>query len=440
MYACNSRIKRKSGNKRKTAGKGRNGILDVIRRESVRVILERFQGERLKKDMSSRSLDKWEEESEYEVKEILNRPYMNRQEIPLAMDIFKPKVEEGKELPVIVSIHGGGLVLGDRKMHRDFARVLAGHGYLVFTVEYRLAPRANAAEQLDDVCAGLDLVGRELVNFDVDFTRIFLTAESAGAYLAIYVAAMKGSEALQKAIGYEPSRVKFKALGLISGMYYTQKKDPIGFLLAEQFFGDKNTDKNFIRYMNPEDPEIIDNLPPVFLVTSRGDFLNNYTIMFHRALKKAGRETHIVYYGEDELQHAFVTKYPNKKQSRDAINRMISWFEAEADAARVSMNLNSSLRKQIPEKTGTDEVRTAAGEKSTEPGSENTGIRSRRDCVRGRGRRDCIRGRSGKKQIIRRGRSRNSGRSRSMERSRSGNLKQIKIRNSGKKDRTWIRK
>ncbi|MCR5789783.1 MAG: alpha/beta hydrolase [Lachnospiraceae bacterium] len=132
----------------------------------------------------------------FEVEEFLNQPYINREEDPLAMDVFKPVTEKGTELPVIVTIHGGGLVRGDRKISRKFNRILAGHGYLVFSVEYRLVPRANCAQQLDDVSAGMDLIGRALVDFDVDFARIFLIAESAGAYLATYVTAMRGNHAL----------------------------------------------------------------------------------------------------------------------------------------------------------------------------------------------------------------------------------------------------
>ncbi|MBP3199565.1 MAG: hypothetical protein J6N21_21565 [Butyrivibrio sp.] len=52
----------------------------------------------------------------------------------------------------------------------------------------------------------MDCVGRKLVEFDVDFTRIYMVAESAGAYLATYVAAMKNSKALQNVIGYEPTK------------------------------------------------------------------------------------------------------------------------------------------------------------------------------------------------------------------------------------------
>ncbi|MBR3166057.1 MAG: AMP-binding protein [Lachnospiraceae bacterium] len=322
------------GGDRQTMYCSRKNICGSLRRELIRAVLERMQGMEIEFNTERiNSLKESGSNRKYEVDKMLNIPYMNRGEVPLAMDIFRPVVPEGQELPVIITIHGGGLVAGDRSISRHLGNDLAGRGYLVFSLEYRLAPRANAAEQLDDICAGMDLVGRKLVDFEVDFTRIFLTAESAGAYLAIYVAAMKRSEKLQKAIGYEPTRMTFKALGLISGMFYTNRRDPIGLLLSEQFYGDKRLDRDFLQYMDPEHPEIIDNLPPVFLITSRGDFLNNYTLMYHKALKKAGKKTHLVYYGEKELSHAFASLSPDIEQGKDAIDRMLRWFEEQADAA-----------------------------------------------------------------------------------------------------------
>lgn len=314
-------------------------VCDTIRQEVVRSVLERIQRIQStnikKRTADSHSGDTGSERSPaYQVEEILNNPYMNHSEIPLAMDIFKPVVPKGQELPVIIVIHGGCLVFGDRKISRCFGKALAERGYLVFSIEYRPAPRANTAEQLDDICAGMDLVGRRLPDFDVDFTRMFLAAESAGAFLAIYVAAMKKSKKLQKAIGYEPSRMTFRAAGLISGMFYTHRKDPIGLILSEQFYGRKGTKKSFLKYMDPEHPEIVDNLPPVFLITSRGDFLNNYTLMFHDVLKKAGRTSRLVYYGEMSLKHAFVVSDPYSKQGVDALDRMTAWFEEQADAQR----------------------------------------------------------------------------------------------------------
>ena len=300
----------------------------TVKRELVRAILERSQSMNVTGMMPAAA---GSQAVFYDdVEQRLNIPYINRDEVPLAMDVFKPVRPEETELPVIVTIHGGGLTLGDRSISRNFGRLLAHKGYLVFSVEYRLAPRANICEELDDVCAGLDQVGRMLVDYNVDFNRIFMAAESAGAYLAAYVAAMRGSKKLQEAIGYEPSRLRFKALGLNCGMFYTNRKDPGGWMLAEQIYGEKRADENFLQYMNPEHPEIIENLPPVFFSTSRGDFLNNYSLMMHEAMKKAGRVSRLVYYPERELAHAYLTLQTYHPSTLDCIEKMLAWFEEQA--------------------------------------------------------------------------------------------------------------
>jgi len=316
----------------------KEGIQRKVKREVVRTVLERAQTIDVEKLGAPREEDIVHYEN---IEEILNIPYMNRDEVPLGMDIFKPTAAEGTELPVIVTIHGGGLALGDRKVSRPFGRLLASKGYLVFSIEYRLAPRANVCMELDDVCAGLDLVGQRLVDYDVDFNRIFIAAESAGAYLAAYVTAMKGSKKLQEAIGYEPSRVSFKAIGLMSGMLYTNKKDPTGWLLSEQIYGDKRADDKFLEYMNPEHPEIIKNLPPAFFVTSKGDVLNNYSILMNEALKKAGKPCHLLYYGSDDLLHAFTAMQTEHPKSIESIGKMLAWFEEQA---KISANREKTAK------------------------------------------------------------------------------------------------
>ncbi len=322
-------------------------VMGNVRRIGVRVALEVLQGVGARNPTNPSAKD----EVPPNVEESLNFPYINRAGVPLAMDIFKPVGSEydGKELPVIVSIHGGGLVTGDRKISLKLGREMASRGYLVFAIEYRLAPRATICEQLDDVCAGMDYVGKKIVEYDVDPTRIFLTADSGGAFLAIYTAAMKRSKKLQDAIGYKPSRMTFKALGLSGGMFYTNGDDLLGMLLAEQFYGDKFDDKKFLQYMNPEHPEIINNLPPTFLVTARGDFLNNYTLMFHKALKNAGKTTKLLYYGESDLFHTFNFSRPYLPQSKDANDKMVKFFEEQAALAKARQKTSSGEKKRAKE-------------------------------------------------------------------------------------------
>lgn len=254
--------------------------------------------------------------------------YQNRAGKELLMDIFEPIVEKGVELPVIINIHGGGLIGGSKNLSVGFCRQLAKRGYLVFSLEYRLIPEVRVYEQFDDVCAGMDCIGRKLVDFDVDFTRIYMVAESAGAYLATYVAAMKRSEALQKAIGYKPTKMVFRAIGLISGMFYTTRNDSLGRFLSRSIYGKDARSIAMAEYTNPEHPEIIHNIPPCYLITSKADMLERYTLDFAGELGNKGVEHHLRHMGSDpKLLHAFPVLNATLPESERVIDEIIDWFK-----------------------------------------------------------------------------------------------------------------
>ena len=66
-----------------------------------------------------------EEVSSDGLKEYRDVPYSNRSGKELLMDIFEPIVPKGTELPVIVNIHGGGLIGGSKNISAGFCRRLA---------------------------------------------------------------------------------------------------------------------------------------------------------------------------------------------------------------------------------------------------------------------------------------------------------------------------
>ena len=312
---------------------------DILKRELVRAMMERMQSVDTGKMMAA--VGAGEPVVYDDVTEKLNIAYVNRDEVALAMDVFEPTAPEGTELPVIVVVHGGGLFMGDRGLNRPYSRLLAHKGYLVFSLEYRLAPRANICEQLDDVCAGMDHIGRMLVDYDVDFSRTFLVADSAGAYLAAYVSAMHDSTKLQNAIGHKPSHMVYSAVGFLSGMFYTNR------VLQEQAFGDKRNDESFLKFMSIEHPEIINNLPPAFMVTSCGDTFNNYTLRFNKVLKEHNRPSKVVFFGDESLQHVFMITRPEHPKSLEATEKMLAWFEQQADVRRQSHKMDPHAEERL---------------------------------------------------------------------------------------------
>lgn len=323
----------------------KKGLAKAAEKEIIRAVMGRMQSVDI--DALSPPIMKQNKATFDDVEEDLNIPYMNRMETPLAMDVFRKKGTEQEESPVIVLVHGGGFCMGDRKISRPLGRWLAHKGYLVFSVEYSLLPNYNVLDELDDVCAGLDLVGQKLVDYNVDFSRIYMISESAGAYLSTYVTAMHGSENLEKAIGHKRSRFNFKAIGLVCGMFYSDVEGAQG----EQMFGSKSDDPNFRKYLDPEHPDIINNLPPVYLLTSRGDFVNGSSFRMHEALNKAGRPNRLYYYGGEDLVHAFNVLQIDNPKTRELIDGMLDWFEEQTQFSI------EAEKKKAEEKQDLEELR-----------------------------------------------------------------------------------
>ena len=109
-----------------------------------------------------------------------------------------------------------------------------------------------------------------------------------------------------------------------------------------------------MQYTDPEHSEIINNLPPEFLIASQGDFLNQNTIKFHKALKRNGKTSKIIYYGMKDLGHAFVTMHTDCPESIEAIDKMASWFVIQANLAnqeKENKGMAAKKKKEIETRT-----------------------------------------------------------------------------------------
>lgn len=262
------------------------------------------------------------------VKEHLDMPYTNRKGNTLLMDVFEPTDTRQPELPLIIFIHGGGLVVGDKSMSRGFCHELARRGFLVFALSYELIPSVSVYDQFDDISAGMDAVGRKIIDFEVNPFRIYLVAESAGAYLAIYTAALSQSRKMQEAIGHKPTNMRFKAMALISGMFYTKNNDVVGRLLSKIIYRDTQQNKAMEPYLDPESKEVAAHLPPVMLITSEHDFLRRYSEKMVGILWKYNVDNHYVYMGDDKrFKHAFPVFHPQDPDSQRVLDMIKQWFD-----------------------------------------------------------------------------------------------------------------
>ncbi len=264
--------------------------------------------------------------------EYLDIPFQGAEGVPLEVDIFRPKGRGLRPLPVVVMIHGGGLVVGTRKMSRTFCENLAERGFLIFAPEYRRATETNVFEEIGDVSAAFSFVSERIVEYGGDPDRVIVISESAGTFLSVYAIAAMGSPALREAFGLPAASLHVRALACFSGLFYTARRDGVGLVYSRNLYGEKRKDPSFIRYMDPECPEVMEHLPPVFLAGSDADFLRDYTKRYAAALRRAGHPCMLIYYEDNKmLTHAFPALKPELPESRDVLDKLLEWIAGFMD-------------------------------------------------------------------------------------------------------------
>ena len=93
--------------------------------------------------------------------------------------------------PVVIWIHGGALIFGDRGTIRpdQLARYLEA-GFVLVSIDYRLAPETKLPAILEDVRDAYQWVRQQGPGlFQIDPDRVALVGNSAGGYLALMVGA-----------------------------------------------------------------------------------------------------------------------------------------------------------------------------------------------------------------------------------------------------------
>ncbi|MCB1121988.1 MAG: alpha/beta hydrolase [Verrucomicrobiae bacterium] len=98
------------------------------------------------------------------------------------------RIDDKKPRQVLVWIHGGALMKGDRfgQWEKDFPHMMLEAGYIIVSIDYRLAPESKLPAILEDVvdaCAWMRREGPRLFNAKVD--RLAFAGGSAGGYLTL---------------------------------------------------------------------------------------------------------------------------------------------------------------------------------------------------------------------------------------------------------------
>lgn len=112
-----------------------------------------------------------------------------------ALDLWVPN---GKgPFPVVVYIHGGAWLEGDRSEGDPIAEHMAPRGYAVASLDYRLSQVAKFPAQIQDVKAAVRWLRAHAADYDLDVARFASWGASAGGHLAMLLGTSGGVASLE---------------------------------------------------------------------------------------------------------------------------------------------------------------------------------------------------------------------------------------------------
>lgn len=139
------------------------------------------------------------------------------------LDTYVVPRNDGLKYPVIIEIHGGGFVAGDKKYRACLSAWFAVHtGAFVLNLNYGLAPKYSFPYPVKQLLGVFDWIYDNAEELNLDLDNIAITGDSAGGYYSTYLAAVSSNKKLQEYYNVDP-KIKIKASVLNCGIYDIKK-------------------------------------------------------------------------------------------------------------------------------------------------------------------------------------------------------------------------
>ncbi|MBO5776557.1 MAG: alpha/beta hydrolase [Clostridia bacterium] len=191
------------------------------------------------------------------------------------------KRPENGKFPVVVNIHGGGWISGDKRFRRGVCIQFADDGNFVVNVNYALTPKYDFPTEMRNIFSALQWVKDNADKYGYDLDKMVLTGDSAGAHLSACTIVCLNNADWQKKFDLAPIDINFKGTMLFCGPYdFTEfwMRFPV---LDTMYKGIANIKRKkdidkcpYKDYLNPI-PAVDASFPKTLVVMGLKDFVTN---------------------------------------------------------------------------------------------------------------------------------------------------------------------
>ncbi len=226
------------------------------------------------------------------------------------LDVYRPAANQKSEkLPVIVSVHGGAWVYGNKDVYQWYTLKLAQRGFAVVNFSYRLAPETAFPSAIEDTENVFQWICNNADEYGFDLNNVFAVGDSAGGHLlALYASAITNPEYKKTYSFIKDKPLVLRGVALNCGKYDMDpalETNPLMPMLLEAMLPG-GVNKDSLLMLNAS-AHVTKDFPPAFVMTCKGDFLYSQAPLMTKALEDAGVKYEYHCYGDDQmpLWHVF---------------------------------------------------------------------------------------------------------------------------------------
>lgn len=259
------------------------------------------------------------------------------------LDVYYPEGQERKDLPVIVWMHGGAWISGNKDDVENYAKIIAARGFSVVSVNYSIAPEKKYPTPVLQLNTALQYLQNNADRLQLNMGKVVLAGDSAGSQIVAQMANIITSPEYARDVNIEPTLASDKLKGMLlnCGAYdielasKTENKEGRDFLstVLWAYSGHKNY-ADIPEFQHASVSEYVTrHFPPSFITAGNADPLEEQSLEFAKKLESLNVKTQTLFYPKDHtpaLPHEYQFNLDNR-DGKHALDEMVNFAKEVAN-------------------------------------------------------------------------------------------------------------
>lgn len=263
---------------------------------------------------------------------IYDREYTNS-----LLDIYYPK-ESTEKIPVVLYIHGGGFIKGNKEMAKYFGPVFVEDKYAFISLNYDLVPSVTIFDQLKQINQSLKFIVENADKYSLNVNKINIAGSSAGGFLALQLLSAYNNHSYANSLNINlVDNVTFNSILLYSSVYDLSafqnfEEQPLDKYLINKvgwgITGDKYWEKNiWINETLNLNNYISEKFPPMFITDGNQNTFLKQALTYIDGLQIKGIVPTTLFFDSNErVEHGYQLNMESKF-SKEAIRQSLSFLK-----------------------------------------------------------------------------------------------------------------